>query len=254
MEEISLEEKKKIILDIMSDIDEFCRENDIPYTLCSGTLLGAVRHGGFIPWDDDADIFMLREDFDRFIKSYKGRKYNLLYNTDNGKEFFKEGYAKVSDPSTIALKKNSMARYGVYVDLFPLDHVPEDQKERDDFMDRLIRLQYHLRHRQKKDFLSIITSYWLLVDRWWKKCDMKIRRSGYKDSPLVAHIMGSRNKRTVINKDRFANLTDIEFEGRKFKAFSDPASYLTMVYGDFMTPPPIEDRESHHIRERFYKD
>ena len=83
MRELKLEEIQGILLDIMTDIDSFCRENNIRYIISSGTLLGAVRHKGFIPWDDDADMFMPREDFDRFVKIYKGRKYHLLYNTSN---------------------------------------------------------------------------------------------------------------------------------------------------------------------------
>ncbi len=98
--ELTIQEKQEIILGILKDIDRFCRDNDIPYSLSSGTLLGAVRHGGFIPWDDDADMFMLREDFDRFVKIYKSDKYHLLFNTRSDDEFFASGYAKVNDPDT----------------------------------------------------------------------------------------------------------------------------------------------------------
>lgn len=236
----------------MSDVDEFCRENDIPYSISSGTLLGAVRHGGFIPWDDDADMFMLREDFDRFISLYKGRKYHLLYNTRNPKEHFRAGYIKISDPDTIVKKKNTIAKYGVNIDIFPLDYVPEDENERNIYIGKLIKYQYHLRHRQKKDFLSIIISYRHSIDYWWDKCESEIREGKYKKSPLVAHIMGSRNNRTVINRNRFDNLVDIDFEGRKFRAFCDPHTYLTMVYGDYMSPPPPHEREGHRS-ERFFK-
>ena len=79
--ELTLEEKQSIILEIMKDIDRFCRKNGIRYTLSSGTLLGAVRHKGFIPWDDDADMFMLREDFVRFVKTYRSDRFGLLFNT-----------------------------------------------------------------------------------------------------------------------------------------------------------------------------
>ena len=112
MRELKLEEIQGILLDIMTDIDSFCRENNIRYIISSGTLLGAVRHKGFIPWDDDADMFMPREDFDRFVKIYKGRKYHLLYNTRNEKEFFAAAYAKISDPGTAnAAEKKSKCRY-----------------------------------------------------------------------------------------------------------------------------------------------
>ena len=252
MEDIKLEEKKKIILDIMTDIDEFCRENKIPYVISSGTLLGAVRHGGFIPWDDDADMFMLREDFDRFISTYKGRKYHALYNTDNPDEFLKVGYAKVSDPTTSVVSRKTLVKFGVYVDVFPLDPVPEDQEERNAFMDKVMNCHRLLHHRQNKDIISYLISYHHSLEWWWKKCDETVRNPNYKSSHLVAHILGARNKRTVFNKNWFESLKDIEFEGRKFQTFSDTHSYLTMVYGDYMTPPPVNERRG-HSGEKFFK-
>lgn len=252
MEELEIIEKKQIILDIMSDIDKFCRENKIPYSISSGTLLGAVRHGGFIPWDDDADMFMLREDFDRFIKTYKKRKYQLLYNKEDKNVFFRDGYAKVCDHHTTVVKKDTLARYGVYVDIFPLDYVPGDKKKRETFMNKVMRYHHKLHHRQKNDFISKLISYYHTTDWWWDKCDRVVRNPEYKDSRFVAHILGSRNKRTVLDKIVFENLSEIEFEGRRFLAFSDHHSYLTMVYGDYMTPPPAKDRDGHRS-ERFYK-
>ena len=88
---LTLEEKQEIILDQLKDVDRFCRENHIKYSIAYGTLLGAIRHGGFIPWDDDADICMLREDYDRFAASYKSEKYHMLqfcHNHEDKEVFF----------------------------------------------------------------------------------------------------------------------------------------------------------------------
>lgn len=252
MKEITIEEKKRIILDIMTDVDQFCRENDIPYVISSGTLLGAVRHGGFIPWDDDADMFMLREDFERFLSIYKNRKYHALYYTENENEFLKVGYAKISDPETILVRNDSLNRYGVNIDLFPLDSVPIGEEERNAFMDKIMKYQKGLRHRQKKDFISLLISHYHSTEWWWNKCVGSVKKSGYQESPLVAHIVGARNKRTVFDKKWFENLADIEFEGRIFQSFKDTDSYLTMVYGDYMTPPPENQRRG-HVREKFFK-
>lgn len=237
MVELSLDEKKEIILDIMKDVDRFCRENNIRYSISSGTLLGAVRHGGFIPWDDDADIFMLREDFDRFVKIYKSERFHLLYNIRNDDEFLATGYAKISDPRTIILNTKTVTNYGVYIDVFPLDYVPADEKERRNYMHSIMSTHNRLHHRQKKDLWSIIKAHRHSMDWWWNRLETLVHCDKYKDSPLVAHILGAMNYRTVIDKSRFDSLKEIDFEDTKLMAFSDTHSYLTMVFGeDYMTP------------------
>lgn len=221
----------------MIDIDRFCRNNNISYTISAGTMLGAIRHGGFIPWDDDADLFMLRKDFDRFVKVYKSDRYHLLFNTNCGEEYFMSAYAKVSDPKTTIVDRKARTKYGVYVDIFPLDDVPENPKERHEFMHRVMRAHNRLHHRQQKDLVSIIKSYMHSAEWWFNKCYELTHSGKYYDSPLVGQVIGTDNYRTVINKDRFNSLVDIEFEGHKFLGFSDPHSYLAMLYGnDYMTP------------------
>ena len=235
--ELTLEEKQSIILEIMKDIDRFCRKNGIRYTLSSGTLLGAVRHKGFIPWDDDADMFMLREDFDRFVKTYRSDRFGLLFNTRSDKEFFASGYAKVNDPTTHIAETLTMANHGVFVDIFPLDYVPDDPGERKEHMHKVMSLHNRIYHRQRRDLLSIIKSYRHPLDWWMKKMDTTVRDPRYMGNHLVAHIVGSTNYRTVLEKNRFDTLADITFEGYNFLGFSDTDSYLTMVYvPDYMTP------------------
>lgn len=235
--ELTIKEKQQIILDIMKDIDKFCRDNNIPYTLSSGTLLGAVRHGGFIPWDDDADIFMLREDFDRFIKIYNSDKYKLIYNYNPEERLISSGNAKIGDVTTWSRHSSGVNHFGVWVDVFPLESVPEDPKERRKFMHKILRVNNRIHHRRKKDILSIIKSYHHSFTWWFNKLDTIVHENPYSDSALVAHVVGSNNYRTVIPRKWFENLGEIPFEGHNFMAFSDPDSYLKIVYGpDYMTP------------------
>ncbi|MDE5688760.1 MAG: LicD family protein [Paramuribaculum sp.] len=235
--ELTIKEKQGIILEIMKDIDGFCRKNGIPYSLSSGTLLGAVRHGGFIPWDDDADMFMLREDFDRFVATYQSDRFGLLFNTRSDRAFFASGYAKVNDPTTHIVETLTMANHGVFVDIFPLDRVPSDEKERKRHMHKVMSLHNRIYHRQRKDLISIIKSHRHSLDWWMNKMDETVRDPRYADSNLVAHIVGSDNYRTVLERDCFKRLGDITFEGYPFLALTDIDMYLTMVYGtDYMTP------------------
>lgn len=242
---LTMEEIHAIIFEIMKDVDVFCRKNKIKYTISAGTLLGAVRHGGFIPWDDDADLFMLREDFDRFVATYKSDKYHLIYKTDNSEEFLASGYAKICDPSTFVETHHSLAKFGVFVDIFPLDGVPEDEKECKDYMHKVISLHNRLYHRHKKDIVSIIKSYRHSIDWWWNKLNETVHSGKYEDSLLVAQVIGTDNYRTILPKKWFDELVDIPFEGYEFLGFKDTDAYLTMLYGpDYMTPK----KWSHNIK------
>lgn len=235
--ELTLKEKQEIMLDILKDIDRFCRENNIRYSLACGTLLGAVRHGGFIPWDDDADLFMLREDFDRFVKIYKSDRYNLLFNTREKEQFFAMGYAKVNDPTTYIAESLTMTNHGVFVDIFPIDRVPEDPKEQRKYMHSILSCNNRIHHRQHKDLLSIIKSYRHSLDWWMNRLDTLVHDPSYKDSPLVAHIIGTTNYRLVFKRDMFFDLAEIPFENHKFWAFRDTDTYLKKDFGpDYMTP------------------
>lgn len=224
---LTIDEVHKIALEIMQDIDEFCRKNDIAYSLACGTLLGAVRHGGFIPWDDDADLFMLREDYDRFIKTYKSDKYLLR----------ESGYAKVVDTSTCLKKKDKDTEYGVFVDIFPLDHVPEDPELQKKHTHTLMSIHNRIYHRKKKDIISIIKSYRHSLNWWMNKLHQATHDPRYMDSPLVSHAVGSTKADIVVNQDLFKDLVDFNFDGYKFLGFRDTHDYLVLEYGeDYMTP------------------
>lgn len=234
---LSVKEQQVILLEIMKDIDKFCRANGIPYTISSGTLLGAVRHGGFIPWDDDADMFMLRKDFDRFVKIYKSDKYKLIFNFNPEEKKMASGYAKIGDVSTYTKDSTGVLEFGVSVDVFPLESVPEDPDECKKYVHKIMSINNRLYHRRRKDLLSILKSYRHSFAWWWNKLDTIVHDPRYVDSPICAHAVGTNDYNTIIRKDRFDTLKDIKFEGYDFLGFSDPHSYLTMVYGpDYMTP------------------
>lgn len=123
MKKITIEEAKKIELDILSYIDDFCKKNNIEYFINYGTLIGAVRHKGFIPWDDDIDISMTRENYDKFIEYYKNdkSKYKLLALETN-KHYF-NNFAKIVDSTTRIDNTRIYKSYpsGIFIDIFPMD-------------------------------------------------------------------------------------------------------------------------------------
>ena len=131
MVELSLEERKKIGLDILKDLDGICRSNGIKYFLAYGTLIGAVRHKGFIPWDDDIDIWVKIEEYEKLLEALKAQsKYEVISNLDS--EYWQNSFSKLSDSSTIiidnGLNQNECLRRGVAVDIFPIFECNKDKR------------------------------------------------------------------------------------------------------------------------------
>ncbi len=236
---LTLEEKQEIILEELKDVDKFCRANNIRYSITYGTLLGAIRHGGFIPWDDDADICMLREDYDRFAATYKSEKYHVLQfvNHPEDKEVFHNGYLKINDPTTYIATHQNGIKYGVAVDIFPFDPVPEDKKERHRYNHKVRKIYNRLYHRHKKDPISIIKSYRHSVDEWWKMLDDTLHEGKYDDSRLLTQFFCAEEDEVLLSKDLFDNLIDIPFNGYNLLGFKDYHKYLVASYGEnYMTP------------------
>lgn len=236
---LTVEEKQEILFDILKDIDSFCRDNDIKYSISDGTMLGAIRHDGFIPWDDDADICMLREDFDKFVASYKSPKYHMLFRTMADDEYLLAGFIKINDPQTYSgnLKKIRPSRYGVSVDIFPFENVPEDEMERKDYMHRLRSIDNRIYHSQKSDILSRIKSRKLDTKGWLNLQDSLVHEGNYKDSPFVGQSICVKDDHVVLPKVLFDDIIDIPFNGYNLKGFADYHKYLSIVFGDdYMTP------------------
>ena len=128
MKEIEIEELKRIQIGILKHLDAFCKENNLTYFMCGGTLLGAVRHKGFIPWDDDIDIMMKREDYDKLIALYpKNDNSNFKLFSYELDKSFPYPFAKMDDCRTIFEEEiNDSYKIGVNIDIFPIDYITED--------------------------------------------------------------------------------------------------------------------------------
>lgn len=251
-----------VLLEIAQEIKRVCDENDIQYFLDSGTLIGAVRHQGFIPWDDDLDIGMLRNDYQKFIriapKVLNPRYYLQTWDNDYG---YPLPFAKVRKKGTVYIeeKSNQFMNNGFYVDIFPLDYQPDDQTEQKELSNKIVNLERQLLMKcharpwyehgkldYKKRFAYI---YYQLISAASSK-DVLIKKYNriLKEVGITNTLMLQTGHRTkcAFNKNWFRSSIFLPFEGINF---SVPVGYkerLTAEYGDYMKLPPVEERENRH--------
>lgn len=261
MKEIDVEELKQIQINILKYVDKFCKENDIKYWIDYGTLLGAVRHKGYIPWDDDIDISMLREDYEKFIKlsSKMDPKYKFFcYETDENCSL---PYGKVLDTSTVLYEPN--LKYGqklaVFIDVFAVDSVPNDTKivqkmyKKYQKYRKLNNLQvnknFYVKEKEKYNFIRypFHMIFQLLPRRFFTKKGIKLYKKYINyDTDYVA-VLDKICKKSLLD-----SMIELEFEGEKFMAPKEYDLRLKLVYGDYMKLPPIEEQVTHHRFEAYY--
>lgn len=260
---IPLDDIKIIELQILIDIHQFCESHNITYYLGYGTLLGAKRHSGFIPWDDDIDILMPRAEYERFINLYSSECYEVAVV---GKNDYYYPYAKVFDTHT-KLLENSLVQLdlGIYVDVFPLDGVSNNlllrkiQNLEILFLKRLLTHKYSPYNRKrnviKKMLLPIVKFVLSPISCQYLgyKLDQVSKRYSYEESEMVGCLTEDAEKDIVFNKNIFNPSSSIPFERHVFFAPHDIEKYLTLLYGDYMVLPPIEKRTNTHSFKAYYK-
>lgn len=259
---------KEIQLEILSAVHKFCIENDIKYSLACGTLIGAVRHKGYIPWDDDIDICLLRDEYKKlevaFPKILDGKYKFLTLNRDC--EWYMP-WGKIVDNRTALteevryLDKN----WGVFIDVFPIDDVPDNNCVFfvwNHFRKYLLRRWYYKNGRwnrqwkiktKVRNFLRRIYLFPFSMRRIGKIIDFYIQRPNGRGFNHICHSCEAMFAKHNLNKEVFNDYIDIEFENRKFKTMVGYDSYLRAIYGDYMKLPPEEQRVTHHFFKAFWK-
>lgn len=268
MKPISFEEHKQVQLEILVNFAEFCEGNNLKYFLAFGSLIGAVRHKGFIPWDDDIDVWMPRPDYDRFIQIFREKNKNKDYcicvpGEKNSKHSFVKMYNNRS------LKIESGVKYdndylGIDIDIWPLDALPDDYKEYKRVFKEL-KFQYLL-------FFARISSlnYGSLVRRFkvlllksicgtkkqiLAKADKIHNRYTYDNAKFIGTVICYFDYiEGRFEKEWFDDFVMLDFEGKKFRVPVEYDKVLTEQYGDYMTPPPAEQQIPHHKNNVFWKE
>lgn len=261
MRKLSLGEQKSIQLEILDSIHRFCESEGLMYSLCGGTMLGAVRHRGYIPWDDDIDLMMPRTDYQRFLDTYSSKENEVLNLSE--KETCTEQFAKVSRRGTTLEDATFHRRlWGVNVDIFPIDGMPSAYRT---YTDRIIMIHnkvmkccpafkaagknkayWCLRYYAKRIFHGVKGNCLSLK----AEINQTLCSNLPEESPLSTVIAGDY-KIFPFPSDTFRRYKDILFEGKKYKCIMDTDLYLSTVYGDYMTLPPESERVTHHIYKAF---
>ena len=254
-------------LEIGKEIKRVCDENGIKYFLDSGTLLGAIRHKGFIPWDDDMDMGMLREDYERFIeiapKELKPEYFLQTWKTDKSYPY---AFAKIRKKGTVfieAVSQKTNAHNEIFVDVFPYDIYPDDETVRTKLTKKIMLLKYSLwmkdgmtpwlRHKSVLDrllvkyvphyFYALTHSRDAMIAEYEKLMPM---HNAETSKYYVEQSGGTPFGKWIIPTECFKDFIEVKFEDTMFLVPEKYDLYLKTVYGDYMQLPPVEKRGNWH--------
>lgn len=266
MIKLSLKKIKQIQLEILSEFTKFCDKNNIEYFLIYGTLLGAVRHQGYIPWDDDLDIAIKRDDYLRVIKEFNNysKEYKFIsYEVDKK---FPYTFGKIMKNNTIILEDcgYKYSGLGINIDVFPIDNIFESEKLRKKTMKRITFYRKALEIKGitfkkskssfKEAFKSRLAKLCLLVlsvKSIVKKIIFLATLANKEESSLRGITVWGYGEKEVMPSEYYEKSTKLIFEGKEYKVPLKYHEVLTQIYKDYMVLPKEEDRITHHAYDSY---
>lgn len=264
MKEILVDELKQIQINMLKEVHDFCILHDIKYSLTYGTLIGAIRHSGYIPWDDDIDIFMTRPNYDKFMKIFR-HDYIVAADikTDSNCNVT---FGKLYDNRTKIIEDVSEKwNYGVYMDLFVIDGLGDDFEKavyhyKKMTLLRKIRDFKIVKVRDSRSFIkNIVLVFGKIIlfpidYQCIQNYIVKLKHKyNYFDSKYAADLCWGSYKR-IMPKEVFETYTTHPFEGHDFMVIENYDTYLRSIFGDYMQLPPEEKRVSHHAFKAWWKE
>lgn len=259
METEMLRKLQDVETDMLVVVDEFCRRNSIKYSLAYGTLLGAVRHHGPIPWDDDVDICMMRADYERFILLWKESGMDGYYLQETGKNTSSNiNHAKIRKNNTVLASDEEFimgGHQGIWIDVFAMDKIPNNKKlQKKMLFWAKIRLVYTRDYplKNKGKFLYLLSKMMLMLPKSAKKwlrnysedyvTQYKNWESGYRVIGLAAPVsLGELYPENIMDE-----FVELDYCGHKLLVVKQYDKMLKIAYGNYMEMPPVEERICRH--------
>lgn len=256
----TLRQIQMIQLEMLVEVDRICKKCGIRYNIIAGTLLGAVRHGGYIPWDDDADVAFLRSEYEKFRQAVKTElDTSRFYFQDNRRtKGYRWGYGKLRRKNTLFLREyqeHMPYRQGIFIDLFPLDGVPDHYilrcvKNFECFCVRKIlwskvgqTAEKNVWKRQWYKLLAMIPE-----KKIWNYYHRMVCHANKKQTKMVRILtFPTPNRAYGYERDWYENSSDFLFEGKVFQGITDYDGYLSFKFGEYMELPPAEKRKVHPV-------
>ena len=256
-----LTEMQNRLLKMLSFFHDFCAKSNICYYAIGGTALGAVRHNGFIPWDDDIDVGLPRPDYERFIRLFP--KDNVKYIVESvysSDASFCYSFSKIYDTSTTLVENTTtQLKRGIYIDVFPIDGIGNTSKE---------ARKAFLRISRKKNLMTMRTIKINSARKWYKNALLWVvqhipdriagekklcfeinrmcKKKKYEENKIVGNLVGAWGKKEIIPKRLLGTPTLHKFENIEVYIPERYDEYLSHIYGDWRKLPPKEKRVSHH--------
>lgn len=265
MKQINIDELKNIQVDILKKFHTYCVDKDINYFISCGTLIGAIRHKGYIPWDDDIDVQLPRKDYEVLIEEFNvSPPEDLRLRSLFSSKDYNLPYAKIENVKTCIIEyADSNVDIGVNIDIFPIDSIPDNKIIRVLYI-FIIKMIYSLymlkvvRISKERCFIknSVLVIgksllYFISARNLARFYDCILLKKNQTTNYVAELVDCTYNK--FFTRKAINNYTNIEFEGCFFRTMIGYDEYLNKTYGNYMELPPIDKRVSHHTFKAYWK-